>query len=81
MYLYAKYVYIGAAKYLIFILENALKKKTEYILKFVFFLFESTILPSGHAVAYTIDSIFNHIIDCVQPYFTNGFTSIVNNIY
>ena len=22
-------------------------------------------------------SIFKHIIDCVQPYFTNGFTNIV----
>ena len=32
---------------------------------------------SGQAVAYTIDTIFKHIIDCVQPYFTNGFTNIV----
>ena len=31
----------------------------------------------GHAVAYTIDPIFNHIIDCVQLYFINGFTNIV----
>ena len=30
-----------------------------------------------HAVAYTIVSIFKHIIDCVQLYFTNGFTNIV----
>ena len=29
---------------------------------------------AGHAVAYTIDSIFKHIIDSVQLYFTNGFT-------
>ena len=28
----------------------------------------------GHEVAYTIDSIFKHIIDCVQLY---GFTNIV----
>ena len=29
---------------------------------------------AGHAVAYTIGKIFEHIIDCVQPlYFTNGF--------
>ena len=27
--------------------------------------------------AYTIDPIFNHIIDCKQLYFTNGFTNIV----
>ena len=25
---------------------------------------------AGHAVAYTIGPIFNHIIDCVQLYFT-----------
>ena len=29
----------------------------------------------GHAVAYTIDPIFKHIIDYMQLYFTNGFTS------
>ena len=33
----------GSAKYLLFF-ENALKKATEYFLKFLF-LFESTILP------------------------------------
>ena len=32
---------------------------------------------TGHAVPYTIVSIFKHIIDCVQLYFTNGFTNIV----
>ena len=32
---------------------------------------------AGHAVVYTIGSIFKHIIDCVQLYFTNGFTKIV----
>ena len=32
---------------------------------------------AGHAVAYTIGSIFKHIIDCVQLYFTNGLTNIV----
>ena len=37
------YTYIGSAKYFFF-LENALKKVTEYFLKFLF-LFESTILP------------------------------------
>ena len=30
-----------------------------------------------HAVAYTIGSIFKHIVDCVQQYFTNGFTNII----
>ena len=29
---------------------------------------------ADHAVAYTIGPIFKHIIDCVQLYFTNGFT-------
>ena len=32
---------------------------------------------AGHAVAYTIPPIFKHIIDCVQLYFSNGFTNIV----
>ena len=31
---------------------------------------------ADHAVAYTIGSIFKHIIDYVQLYFTNGFTNI-----
>ena len=31
---------------------------------------------AGHAVAYMIDPIFKHIIDCVQLYFTNNFTNI-----
>ena len=32
---------------------------------------------AGHAVAYEIGPIFKHIIDCVQLYFTNGFTNII----
>ena len=32
---------------------------------------------AGHAVAYTIGTIFKQIIECVQLYFTNGFTNIV----
>ena len=32
---------------------------------------------AGHLVAYTIGTIFKHIIDCMQPYFTNSFTSIM----
>ena len=31
----------------------------------------------GHAVAYTMGPIFKHIVDCVQLYFTSGFTNIV----
>ena len=38
------------------------------------FIFEKCF---DRAVAYTIGSIFKHIIDCVQLYFTNGFTNIV----
>ena len=34
-------------------------------------------VSAGHVVAYTIDPIFKHIIDCVQLYFNNGFTNIV----
>ena len=32
---------------------------------------------AGYAVAYTIGPIFKHIIECVQLYFTNGFSNIV----
>ena len=32
---------------------------------------------AGHALAYTIDPIFKHIIDCVHLYFIDGFTNIV----
>ena len=42
---------------------------------------ENNFLPMaalvGHAVAYLIGLIFKHIIDCVQLYFTNGFTNII----
>ena len=31
---------------------------------------------SGHVVAYTIGAIYKHIVNCVQLYFTNGFTNI-----
>ena len=70
---------IGSAKYLLF--GKCLKKAAEYFLKFLF-LFESTILPVNngkqfHSVAYMISPIFKHIIDCVQLYFTYGFTNIV----
>ena len=65
-------------------LENALKKTTEYFLKFLF-LFES-IIPTARIMennngnnkwSYTIGTIFNHIIDYVQLDFNNGFTNIV----
>ena len=39
--------------------------------------FIQTAASAGHAVAYTIGLIFKHIIDCVQLYFSNGFTNIV----
>ena len=32
---------------------------------------------AGHAVVYTIGTIFKQIIDYVQLYFTNGFTNII----
>ena len=74
----------GSAKYLCF-LANDLKKTTEYFLKFIC-LFESAILPVNngknfHSNGYlgwpVVYTIFRHIIDCVQLYFTNGFTNIV----
>ena len=73
----------------IIFLENALKKTTEYFQKFIFFLKvqsfrlikENNVIQmaasAGHAVAFLIDSIFKHIIHCVQLYFINGFTNIV----
>ena len=70
---------------IIFFLENASTKSTEYFLKFLF-LFEvqsfrlimetnfiQMVASAGHA--YTISPIFKHIIDCVQ--LSNGFTNIV----
>ena len=60
---------------LFFFLENALKKTLEYFLKFLFFylkvqsfrlILENNFIPlaalAGHAVAYTIGTIFKHII-------------------
>ena len=79
----------GSAKYFFF-LEKCLKKTTEYFLKFLFFylkvqsfrlIMENNFIQmaatAGHAVAYTFGPIIKHIIDCVQLYFTNGFTNIV----
>ena len=72
-----------------FCLENALKKLLNIFSNFFFYLkvqyfrliMENNFMPmaasAGHAVAYTIGSIFKHINDCVQLYFTNGFTNIV----
>ena len=80
---------IGSAKYLFFSWKM-FKKTTEYFLKFLFLylkaqsfhlIMENNFIQmaalASHAVAYTIGSIFKHIIDCVQLYFTNGFTDIV----
>ena len=39
--------------------------------------FIQMVASADHAVAYTIVPIIKHIIDCVQLYFTNGFTNIV----
>ena len=36
--------------------------------------FIQMVASAGHLVAYTMDPIFKHIIDCVQLYLTNGFT-------
>ena len=79
---------IGSAKYLFF-LQNALKKLLNIFLNFFFYLkvqsfrlimennFIQMAALGGHAVAYAIAPIFKHIIDCVQLYFTKGFTNIV----
>ena len=34
-------------------------------------------VSAGQPEAYTIGPILKHIIDCVQVYFSNGFTNIV----
>ena len=72
-----------------FFLENSLKKLLNIFLNFFFYLkiqsfrlimdnnFIQMAAAAGHAVGYTIGTIFKHIIDCVQLYFANGFTNIV----
>ena len=40
-------------------------------------IFIQIVASAGHAVAYSIGPVFMHIIECVQLYFTNGFTNIV----
>ena len=79
--------YPGSAKYLF--LKNALKKLLNIFSNLFFYLkvqsfqlimennFIQMPISAGHAVAYTIGSIFKHLIDCVQLYFSNGFTNIV----
>ena len=71
-----------------FFLENALKKLLNIFSNFLFYLkkqsfrlimannFIQMAASAGHSVAYTIDPIFK-LIDCVQLYFTNGFTNII----
>ena len=76
--------------FVFFFLENALKKKLlkMYSNFFIYLKVQSFRLimennfiqmggSAGHAVVYRIGPIFKHIIDCVQLYFTNGFTNIV----
>ena len=77
----------GSAKYLFF-WKLFKKKLLNIFLNFFFYLkaqsfwliiesnFIQTAASAGHAVAYTIGPIFNHISDCLQLYFTNGFTNI-----
>ena len=72
-----------------FVFGKCFKKTTEYFLKFFFYLkvqsfrlilennFIQMAASAGNTEAYTIAPIFKHIIDCVQLYFTNGFTNIV----
>ena len=39
--------------------------------------FIQMVASAAHAVGYTIGSSAKHLHDCVQLYFTNGFTNIV----
>ena len=76
----------GSVKWLFF-LENAVKKNYWIFSQISFFIWNIRLImennfiqmaaSAGHTVAYTIDPIFKHIIDCVQLYFTNDFTNIV----
>ena len=65
-----------------FFLENPLKRKLQNILSNFFFYLKvqslRLIMENNfiQMAAYTIGPIFKHIIDCVQLYFTNGFTNI-----
>ena len=72
-----------------FFLENALKRRLNIFSNLFFYLkvqffwlimennFIQMAVSACHAIAYTIGPIFKRIIDCVQLYFTNGFTNIV----
>ena len=42
--------------------------------------FIQTAATTGHAVNYTIGSIFKHIIDCVQPYLASRILSFKASI-
>ena len=56
----------------------AFKKKLRNIFSnFFFYNFIQITASAGRAIAYTIGSIFKHIIDYVQLYFINDFTNIV----
>ena len=82
-----KYIY-RSAKYL-FLWKVLQKKPLNIFSNFFFYLklqtFQSIMennfiqmsASAGHAVTYTIGSICKLIIDCVQLYFTSGFTNIV----
>ena len=63
------YVCIGSAKYF-FLFESPIRLIMENN-------FIQMAASAGRALAYTIGSICEHIIDCVQLYFANGFTIIV----
>ena len=88
--LYIKKKYTGSVKYRFFFLENALKKDLWVFSQISFFYlkvqsfqliiennFIQMVVSTRHVVAYMISPIFKDIIDCVQLYFTNGFTNIV----
>ena len=62
-----------------FFLENALKKLLNIFSNFSLYLKVQyfMVASAGHVIAYTIGNVFKHVIDCVQVYFTNGFTNIV----
>ena len=82
------HAHTGSAKYFFFV-EYALKKLLNIFSNFFLYLkvqsfrllmennFIQMAASAGHTVAYTIGPIFKLLINCVQLYFTNGFTNIM----
>ena len=84
-----KYVYFRVRQITFFFFGKYLKKLLNIFSNFVLYLkvqsfrlimennFIQMAALAGLAVAYMVDPTCKHIMDCVQLYFTNGFTNTV----